>query len=161
MNTEELNVYLKDHLAGSVGAVELLDHLIDTNAGKPLEPFFTQLRNDITADQDELRDLIRALGIEEGVVRKAGAWIAEKFAHVKFGLANDEEGGLGLLQALEALALGITGKQLLWRTLAAAMKDSPQVRPIDFARLERRALEQQERVEAQRLEAARQAFSAS
>jgi hypothetical protein len=158
MNTEDLSIYLKDHLAGSVAAVELVDHLIDTYAGKPLELFFTRLRADITADQDQLRDLMRALEVKESRVRKAGAWIAEKIAHAKFDLNSENEGGLGLLQAFEMLVLGIEGKHVLWRTLAAVIENSPQLRPIDFAQLECRAHEQRERVEARRLDAARHAF---
>jgi len=33
---KELAIYLKDHLAGSVAAIELLDHLIKTHEGTPL-----------------------------------------------------------------------------------------------------------------------------
>jgi hypothetical protein len=38
MSKEDLSIYLNDHLAGSVGALELLDHLIETYKGKPLGP---------------------------------------------------------------------------------------------------------------------------
>jgi hypothetical protein len=58
MSKEELPIYLNDHLAGSVGALELLDRLIQTYKGKPLEQFFNDLRNEIDADQDTLQDLI-------------------------------------------------------------------------------------------------------
>jgi hypothetical protein len=57
MSKEELTIYLNDHLAGSVGALELVDHLIETYKGKPLEEFFRDLRNEIGADQDTLQDL--------------------------------------------------------------------------------------------------------
>ena len=39
MSKGELTIYLNDHLAGSVGALELVDHLIETYKGKPLEQF--------------------------------------------------------------------------------------------------------------------------
>jgi hypothetical protein len=55
MSKEELPIYLNDHLAGSVGALELLDRLIKTYKGKPLERFFHDLRNEIEADQDTSR----------------------------------------------------------------------------------------------------------
>jgi len=44
---EDLSDYLNDHLAGSVAALELLDRLVETYAGKPLERFFRELRDDI------------------------------------------------------------------------------------------------------------------
>jgi len=55
------------------------------------------------------------------------------------------------------LALGIRGKQLLWRALAAS--DWPALQDVDLVRLEQRAIEQQKRVEEKRLVAAREAFT--
>jgi hypothetical protein len=62
---------------------------------------------------------------------------------------------MGLFLALEALALGITGKLSLWRALAAASEAAVQLRALDYAELEQRAREQFDRVEAKRLEVAR------
>jgi hypothetical protein len=65
MSKEDLPIYLNDHLAGSVGALELLDHLIKTYKENPLEQFFKDLRSEIDADQDTLQDLIEKLGMKE------------------------------------------------------------------------------------------------
>jgi hypothetical protein len=154
---KDLDSYLNDHLAGSVGAVELINHWIEVCEGKQLGGFFTAIKNEISGDQQILRDLMRALGAEESSVRRAGAWAAEKLSRAKFAIAGDEIGGLGLLLALETLVIGITGKKLLWRALAAA--DLPQLQEFDFAKLTRRAEEQIDRVEAERIRAAQQALS--
>jgi hypothetical protein len=53
--------------------------------------------------------------------------------------------------------MGITGKKLLWRALAAA--DLPRTGNIDFVKMEQRAEEQIARVEIERIHAAREAFS--
>lgn len=158
MSKEKLTTYLNDHLAGSVGALELLDHLIETYKGKPIELFFKDLRNEISADQGTLQDLIEKLGKEESPVRKAGAWVAEKFSRAKIRLSVSEEGKIGLFHALEGLVLGITGKRGLWTALAAAADTVPQLRELDYAHLEKRAAEQCGRVEAKRLEVAREVF---
>jgi hypothetical protein len=155
---EDLCSYLNDHLAGAVGALELLDRLIKTYQGKPLERFFAELRSEIDADQKTLQALIDRLDLEESAVRKAGAWVAEKFSRPKLELSESREGEMGLFLALEALALGITGKRLLWRALAVASETVPQLRGPDYAELENRAIEQHERVEAKRLEVAREVF---
>jgi hypothetical protein len=84
--------------------------------------------------------------------------MAQKFSQVKIRLSGEKRGELGLVEALEILVLGITGKQLLWRALSASLGDSPLLRGIDLSRLEERAIDQLERVESRRLEAARQAF---
>ena len=155
---KELTNYLNDHLAGSIGALELLDRLIDIYREKPLENFFRNLRDDIRQDQGQLKELMQKLGAEESAVRKAGAWVVEKLSRAKIGLSEPAEGGTGLLLALEELVLGITGKRSLWRALQAASRTVPQLARLDYAGLEKRAIEQCERVEAKRLEAARTAF---
>ena len=154
---KELANYLNDHVAGAVAAVELLEHLVESHKGTPLEKFFENLRADVVADLEVLRKLLQRF-TRESVVRKAGAWIAEKIARTKVKVAGDKAGDLGLVQALEVLVLGITGKQLLWRALSASLGDSPLLRGADLGKLEERAIDQLERVETQRLEAARQAF---
>lgn len=156
---EELTSYLNDHLAGSVAALELLDRLVEAYEGKLLEKFLRGLRDDIQHDQDQLKELIEKLGIGESSVRKAGAWIAEKLSRPKIELDPEtEEMGAGLYLALEALVLGITGKRSLWRGLHAASRTRPELARLDYSELEKRAIDQCERVEAKRLEAARTAF---
>lgn len=154
---KELDSYLNDHLAGSVGALELLDHWIKLYDGKPLAKFFSELRKEIEADQTSLRELMHALGTKESTVRPVAAWMAEKFSRPRFAAAGDEIGGLGVVIVLETLVMGITGKKLLWRALATA--DLPQTGNIDFVELEKRADEQIARVEVERVRAAREAFS--
>jgi hypothetical protein len=155
---EDLSNYLNDHLAGSVGALELLDRLIDVYQGKPLERFFRDLRNEIDADQETLKELIAQLGEKESTVRKAGAWIVEKLSRAKIQLGETREGEMGLFLALEGVALGISGKRSLWRALATASETAPHLRGPAYATLEKRAVEQHDRVEAQRLEVAREVF---
>ena len=94
---EELNSYLNDHLAGSVGALELLDRLIDIYQEKPIERFFRELRSEIEADQEVLKRLIASLGQEESAVRKAGAWVMEKLSRAKIQPGEERRGGVGTL----------------------------------------------------------------
>ena len=68
---------------------------------------------------------------------------------------------MGLFHAFEGLVLGITGKRALWTALAAAADTAPQLRLLDYARLEKRAAEQCGRVDAKRLEIARKIFSSA
>ena len=98
------------------------------------------------------------LGVADSGVRNAGAWVAEKFSRAKLGLSDGEVSGLRLLQTLESLALGITGKRLLWRALGAIRQASPALQQTDFEHLEKRAIEQADRVEIKRLETARAVF---
>ena len=158
ITVKELSYYLNDHLAGSVGAVELLDHLVEQHEGKPLGQFFVELQRDIKADQKVLRTLIQRFNAKPSAVGKIGAWFGEKFGWARTRMAGDKQGEVGLLHALEVLVLGVTGKQLLWRALAASLGNSPLLKGVDLSKLEERAIEQIERVEGKRLEAAREAF---
>jgi hypothetical protein len=157
MQRQPLFVYINDHIAGSVAALELLEHLINAYADHPLASFFVDLEREIKSDQAVLKQLLATAQKKPSFFRKIAAWISEKFARSKVKLAGEEIGGLGLVQALEMLALGIRGKQLLWRALAASAWSGLQT--VDLARLEQRAIDQQERVEEKRLAAAREAFA--
>ena len=154
---ERLHTYLNDHLAGSVAAIELLDRLIEQHSEDRFAKTFRDWRTEIQADQQTLRHLIQKLGAEESAMRKAGGWLAEKFSRIKIGDADDSA---ELLQALEALALGITGKQLLWRSLAAIASNFPALQGMDFNELGKRARDQFERVETLRVQMAGEAFRA-
>jgi hypothetical protein len=82
----ELNSYLNDHLAGSVGALELVDHWSKLCNGKPLATSLADLGKDIETDQKTLRELVRVLGTKESSIRPAGAWVAEKLSRARFAL---------------------------------------------------------------------------
>jgi hypothetical protein len=158
-NHDNLEVYLRDHYAGAVGATELLEHLIKAYAGeKKLESFFSQLATEVKQDQASLHKIMEGMGIETSAVHNAGAWVAEKFGRIKLGFGGDEKGGIRLLQALEALAVGITGKILLWRALEVAPVARHYLKGADFDLLKARAEEQLERVEGRRLQAAEAAL---
>jgi hypothetical protein len=116
------------------------------------------LHGEVKSDHEQLHNLMTTLGIEDSGARNAGAWITEKFSRAKLGFSGGEISGLRLLQTLEGLVLGITGKQLLWRALQAVRRSSPALQQTDFERLEKRAIEQSSRVEIKRLETARAVF---
>jgi hypothetical protein len=158
MSDQHLASYLNDHLAGSVTALALLEHLEKTYADTATGRFAVELRADIMADRQELEALMARLHVEVRSPRKAATWLAEKMTEVKLRLDDPAGGALHRLEALEAVSVGIEGKRLLWRALAAAAEGTPGIRGTDYGRLEQRAEEQRQRVEAFRLEAAREAL---
>jgi hypothetical protein len=156
--TENLGTYLNDHVAGSVLALELLDHLIDLPEA-PDRRLLTQLRNEIQEDQDVLQQLLQSVGAKESTVRKAAAWLTEKLGRAKLRMDESGSGELRVLEGLETLSLGIQGKQALWRSLATLGDAIPPLKALDLTRLQARAREQFERVDQLRLQAARRALS--
>jgi hypothetical protein len=158
MAYNHLAIYLNDHLAGSVVALDLIGHMASAHAGTPLERSLNQLRVEVEADRQQLQRLMDRLEIGESGPRKATAWLAEKAAQLKL-LADDRaSGALRLLESAEALSLGIEGKRGLWRVLDSASEELPELRGLDYAALERRAEDQRGRVEGIRLVAAKAAF---
>ena len=156
---KDLDSYLNDHVAGSISALELIAHWVEVHKGEPLGSFFVETEREIKADQETLRDVMRILGVEESKVRQAGAWVAEKVGRARLMIAGDEQGSLGLVLTLEGLIIGVTGKKLMWRALAAAKL--PRLMSYNFEQLQRRAEQQVERIEAERISAVCQAFAAA
>jgi hypothetical protein len=158
MLNEHLATYLHDHLAGSVVALELLEHLEKAHAGSELAPFFARLRADIAADQDQLKGLMGRLDVSVGSLRSAVAWFAEKAGRLKLRMDDSSGGEFRLLEGCELIAIGIDGKRALWLALAEVSAAVPQLRGPDYDRLVARAVEQRRRIEPVRLDAARAAL---
>lgn len=155
MSDEALSAYLNDHLAGSVGAIEMVERAIRENAGSLLARRLEGILEEIREDQAVLQDLIERTGSKENRLKKAGAWLAEKAGRVKLG-GTDEPTELARMEVLEALGMGIHGKRSLWRALRVVADRHAVLRGLDLDLLERRAVEQHDRVEELRLEAARE-----
>ncbi len=148
---ERLTIYLNDHLAGSVIALEMLDDLAS-------DPELANLRREIQADREVLERLMARTGVEVSQPRQAAAWLTEKLGDVKFYLDDPEQGALRRLEMLETIAMGIFGKEALWASLQHAMPGNPLLQTEDFTALRLRAQQQRERIEPLRLAAAKAAF---
>jgi hypothetical protein len=153
-----LEVYLHDHLAGATMALELLDHMIKHAKQADRKAELVKLKEAISADHDVLADIVKRLGLEENMLKKATAWIGEKVARLKLSLSDDAEGTVGLLQAMEVLSLGVAGKLALWDALRATKPFGRVKIRLNLRHLISRAKAQRAQVEAWRIEAARDAF---
>ena len=160
MSSTLLTTYLNDHLAGSVAAIELLEHLGEISRGTEKERRFADLRSEIEQDKAVLQELLQGMGGKVSRVRKAAAWLTEKVGEAKLKLDDPGSGELRLLEALESLGLGILGKLALWRALEAVRDQIPELRKLDFPSLKNRAQAQHDQVEEERLRVVRGALRA-
>ena len=160
MEHPALTTYLNDHLAGSVAALELLDHLLERTPTPDAKRLYADLRADVTADQETLQGLLRQVGGHESGVRKVGAWLTEKAGRLKLRLDESANGLLYEFEAVEGLSLGILGKLALWQSLTPLADQLEVLRGLDLERLQQRALDQYSRAEARRRELARTLFQA-
>jgi hypothetical protein len=158
VSSKTLTTYLNDHLAGSVAALELVDQLFKLHGGANRDSY-VRLHTEIEEDQQTLRHLLAELGEKESQLRKAAAWLTEKLGQAKLRFDDQGDGDLRVLEALETLGLGIQGKLSLWRALASVAARVPQLERLDLPRLQQRAIDQFERVDALRIQAARGALA--
>jgi hypothetical protein len=148
---DRLAIYLNDHLAGSVIALEMLEDLAD-------DPELADLRREIQADREVLERILARTGAEISQPRQAAAWLTEKLGDVKLYLDDPDQGALRRLEMLETITMGIFGKESLWAGLQEASAVNPLLQNEDYPALRLRARQQRERIERLRLAAVRAAF---
>lgn len=151
----ELERYLNDHLAGSNGAILLIQHIIDTMDETVARDYFFSLKTNVELDRALLERLLTSTGLRTSAVINTAGNISARVGFLKLMWEGFEAGGLGLLEGLEILALGIQGKRMLWRSLHEVSPWFPEWDDVDFAELEREAVNQRDGVESLRVAAAR------
>lgn len=149
----ELQRYLNDHLAGSAGAVGLIQTLADNAVDPEEELFFASLKEKVEEDRLQLKDLISLLGKNSSTLLEAAGNLTEKAGRLKLMWEGLEPGQLGRFEAIEMLAVGIQGKRLLWVVLGELAPWIPEWSGIDFAGRELEAIAQRDAVESRRIEA--------
>lgn len=155
MLNKHVNVYLNDHLAGSVAAIDILDALEQVEGH---QEWAIRIRSEIVADRQELERLMQNAHVTTGIVRRASAWAAEKIVELKSRLDDGGDGYLHTFELLEALSLGIEGKRALWLALQSVAAQEPVFRVLDYPHLLDRAVQQRSEVEEHRIAAAEKAL---
>jgi len=155
-----LPIYLNDHLGGSTVGVELVQRIASEHRGTELGTFAEGLTPEIKADRDTLLEIMELLEASKDQAKVALGWITEKFGRLKPNGELRERSPLTPLIELEGLSLGIEGKRSLWVALASVDALAERIGRDRLGELIARAEDQRARVEAHRLQAARQAFLA-
>jgi hypothetical protein len=156
MSSSPLSTYLNDHLAGSAGALDLLESLHGHANTDELAATLESVSADIEADRETLLGVMERLGVETSTIKQAAARVGEKALRVKTSTVVTGDDDLSRLLGLEALKLGIAGKESGWAALRAAEHDS--LAGVDFDALIARAKDQRAQLEPFRLMAAAAAF---
>ncbi len=149
-----LQRYLNDHLAGSSGALLLIQEIADHFDRPDAKSFFLDLKKKVETDRERLVRLQEAIDQDSSALLQATAGLAARAGGLKFRWEGIQPGELGMFEALEMLALGVQGKRLLWKALDRIRSCFPEWADQDFAALEREAVEQRDGVEYWRLEVA-------
>lgn len=152
-------IYLNDHLAGATAAADVASRAVASHRDNPrYKAPLTELREEIRQDRQSLLEIMEELDVSVDKAKQLVAWTAEKLGRLKLNGRLCGYSPLSRLVELEFLALGVTGKLALWRTLAAL---SPAEPSLDTKRLEQllaRASGQLKRIEDCRQQAAAEAL---
>ena len=153
-DTEALDVYLNDHLAGSAAAVELVERIRDNYEGTPLAAHMARLLGEIEADRDTLSAVMERLGVVRSTPKQVAGKVLETLSRFRLNERVTGSPEVTRLMELETLSLGIEGKVSLWRSLSEVVDSRPELAEFDLPTLASRAISQRAGVEPFRLEAA-------
>ncbi|RYD35949.1 MAG: hypothetical protein EOP87_06390 [Verrucomicrobiaceae bacterium] len=149
----ELTRYVNDHLAGSSGALLLVDEIASHHDDPEARLFFAELKDKIREDRDVLDGLLKRIAEEPSALMKVAGGIAARVGGLKLMWEKVEPGKLGMFEALEMLTLGIQGKRLLWTIMREIQPWFPEWTDLNFQELELEAIRQRDEVEEWRVRA--------
>ena len=155
---DRLSTYLNDHLAGATAGLDLARRIARDNQGNAYGAEVAEIAGEIASDRDALQEVMERLGIGRDQLRLLAAWGVEKARRALPLPWLLDRRGLGRLEELEALILGVTGKLSLWVSLGETRGGDPRVADIDFGELADRARSQLERLGELRTQAAAETF---
>ncbi len=156
MASSTLTKYLNDHLAGSAAALDLLDSLRGHANTDELAATLQSVTAEIESDRETLLGVMERLGVGTSTVKQVAARVGEKALRVKTSNVVTGDDDLSRLLELEALHLGIAGKEAGWTALRAGEHEA--LADVDFDALIARAQEQRMQLKPFRLMAAAAAF---
>ncbi|MEU6878864.1 hypothetical protein [Streptomyces sp. NPDC046712] len=142
-----LDVYLNDHLAGASSGAALMRRAARAHRGSPLGPQLEELAEEVRQDRASLRGTMSALGVRRRPSRAALGLVLERAGRLKLNGRVFSRSPLSDVVELEAMRLGVEGKEACWRSLRTLARTDPRLDPVrlDFlihrARRQARALE--------------------
>jgi hypothetical protein len=139
LSRDLLSIYLNDHLAGATVGCELARRAAGSNQGTEVGDFLAEFAAEADAHRAQLEDVMARVGVRRDELKVAAGWVGEKFGRLKLNGRLFSYSPLSRVVELEALIIGSIGRQLLWRTLAAAAPDDPRIADIDFVDLLQRS----------------------
>jgi hypothetical protein len=138
-----LRVYMQDHHAAARAGVALARRTLGAEH---------ELARRIADDRETLEQVMRHAGVDPSRIKVALAALGDQLGRVKADPSLAARPALGRLLALEALVVGVRGKEALWRALRVARE--PRLSSFDFDALASSAASQADELEAERLRAA-------
>ena len=153
-----LNIYLNDHLAGSVAGQELAKRCLSNNQGTELGSFLSNFASELDEDRETLASVMDTVGSQPDRLKMGAVWMAEKVGRLKLNGQVRGYSDLSRLVEIEGLCVGVEGKKSMWTSLKAVAENDSRLQSFDFSALEARAQRQRDGLEVHRRAAASTAF---
>jgi hypothetical protein len=141
----QLAIYLNDHLAASTAGVELVRRAAEQHDGERGHEM-ARLADDIAADREALREIMRRLGVEESAVKAATGWVGEKIGRLKTNGHLVSRAPLSDVLELEALRAGTAARIAGFQVLRAVAVKNTRLRKEEIEELIERAEDQEHRL---------------
>ena len=125
--------YLNDHLGGSEVALKITDRLIEEHGDDDVGVYMRGFHGEIEEGQTAIRTALDLLDQGESILTRSAGIVGGLVTWVRD--ASPVGSAPTLLEDLEALAIGVWGKRLLWGTLARAAVYDPRFRALEIDRL--------------------------
>jgi hypothetical protein len=146
LSSDQLTIYLNDHLAGSTFGLELARRALSANRGNEFEAVLEELTVEIGEDRRELERIFDRLAVPRDRARLTVGWFAEKVGRLKPNGRIVGYSPLSRLLELEGLSGGIRAKLDLWRALQEIAPGDPRLDDSQLDRLIGRAESQLHRL---------------
>lgn len=153
-----LGIYLNDHLAGATAGVDLFRRAAAPHRGSELGNTLERLLAEVAEDRTALLDMMNVLGVPVRRYKVYAAWAAEKAGRLKLNGHLLKRSPLSTLVELEAMRLGVEGKEAGWRTLQIMADRNGRIDATRLDGLLTRARQQAETLEELRVAAAARVF---
>ena len=134
-NPELLALYANDHLAASVGGIELVKRMLGVHRGSEYEGPLTQLLAELKEENSSLETQIRAVGFPVRRYKQVALWVGEKLSRAKLNGHLLTRSPLSDLVEFEFIATAVLAKRAGFETLRAAAEADPRIDKALFERL--------------------------
>ena len=141
MNEKRFASYLNDHLGGSEAALKITERLVEQHGEDEIGAYMRTLKVEIEEGRAAIRTALDILGEDESVLARSVGAVGGMLTWLRD--AAPVGSAPTLLEDLEALAIGVWGKRLLWGTLARASTYDPRLAVLDADRLAAQAEEEE------------------
>lgn len=159
LTSDQLSIYLHDHLAGATFGTELARRARRENEGTPYGAFLADLAAQIEQDRTQLVALVERLGAGRDELKLLLAWSGEKIGRLKLNGRLSGYTPLGRVTELEGLSAGVHGKLSMWRALRQIAHEQAALDAEDLDVLIGRAERQLDGLREQHALATREAFA--